>query len=127
MSRGVTRRLTLVNVWSRDMPNLSQWEDNVTSRYSPLAEIRHRGIHLSGDNARRLATMTRTKGILHETRRVSRLIHGLDQLPLHVPHSKKLSPREIALPPCIHIHHPFLVSLLTTPPDFRLPSRCRRK
>lgn len=67
MSRGVTRRLTLVNVWSRDMPNLSQWEDNVTSRYSPLAEIRHRGIHLSGDNARRLATMTGTKGILHSS------------------------------------------------------------
>ena len=38
------------------------------------------------------------------TRLVSRLIHGLDQLPLHVPHSKKLSPREIALPPRIHTY-----------------------
>lgn len=25
MSRGMIRRLTLVNVWSRDVPNLSQW------------------------------------------------------------------------------------------------------
>lgn len=58
-------------LWSRDVPNLSQWRwgDTVTSRYSPLAEIRRRGIQLSGDNARRLATVTGTKGILHETRR----------------------------------------------------------
>lgn len=57
-------------LWSRDVPNLSQWRwgDTVTSRYSPLAEIRRRGIQLSGDNARRLATVTGTKGILHETR-----------------------------------------------------------